>query len=144
MMLTIPVPIEDEWTNLPPVSHAPVADPYPSNIHIRRARSCLLDQLVWLFPCHLQSLVVCHGSSLKRDSYRRDSSPCKAGLLHSICSETSGDCSDHEVGDPARDHGWEDTRLQGRYPAEDPDRQYDPDESGREVPEEADKCSAHS
>src|SRR5207249_3408258 len=130
MMLTIPVPVEDEWTYLPPVPHAPVADPYPSNIHIRCAVSCLLDQLVRLFSRHFQGLIVCHGSSLKRDSYRRDG--------------TRRDCSDHKVGDAARDHGWEDARLQRRSPAEDPDRQYDPDESGREVPEEADKCSAHS
>src|SRR2546430_16035048 len=72
MVLPIPVPVEDEWTDLPPVAHAPVSDPYPSNIHILCARSCLLNQLVWLLPCHFQSLIICDGSSLKRDSYRRD------------------------------------------------------------------------
>src|SRR5437899_10301818 len=69
MMLAVSVPVEYERTDLPSVSHAAVAEPYPSNIQLFSPRTCLFKQLVCRLSSHLHNLVVARCLPLEWDSY---------------------------------------------------------------------------
>src|SRR4029077_9604817 len=69
MMLSISVPVENERANLPSVSHAAVTYSDPANVQVLGVRICLLNQLFWSLPGHLESLIPVYGSSLEWDSH---------------------------------------------------------------------------